>query len=244
MEHSPTLRASTALIAIAAVAAAYVAFRLLAHATALDAGWVKLVLWSAMPLLVVTLQHGGNWGAAVAALGIKPPFVRAMIPGILAMLAAGGTLFYLGARLPQTLPLAALVMSTLVGPFAEELLFRGFLVNRLIAAGIGAAPAIIVGGLAFGLAHLGNVWHANLSDIALEIGITAAGGMLFGWTLWRFGGSLWAAFAFHAGLNLPWDAFGIASTAIGGANGNIARAAGIAAGIVGVIVLSGRGRGA
>ena len=232
------MRIGSAALAIAVVIAAYVAFRLYGHTAPFGAETLKLALWVAVPLAVVTLQLRGNIAAAVAGVGLRPPVLRALVPGLFAMLAAAATLLLLGVKLPSSLSITSLAMTALIGPFAEEMLFRGYLVNRLLAAGVGALPAIVLGGLLFGIAHLGNVWHASFSDIALEVGLTGVGGALFGWALWRFGGSLWAAFAFHAGLNLPWDAFGIASTAIGGVNGNMARAAGIAAGIAGVILFS------
>jgi membrane protease YdiL (CAAX protease family) len=229
-----------AALAIAVTLAAYLAFRLWGRATPLNPEVLKLVLWTIVPLAAAAIAMRGDPGAALRAVGFRAPVLRALLPGLFAMVAAGGTLLVLGAKLPPSLSVASLAMTALLGPFAEEFLFRGYLVNRLLAAGVGALPAIVLSGLLFGAAHLGNVWHASLAEIALEVGITGAGGVLFGWALWRFGGSLWAAFAFHAGLNLPWDAFGVASTAIGDANGNIARAAGIAAGIAAVLLFSRR----
>lgn len=239
-QEANRLRTGSAAIAIVTVLAGYLTFRYSGRLTPLDPEIVKLALWVILPLAVVTAQMRGDLAAALHAVGFRPPVLRALIPGLLAMLAAGGTLLALGVKLPASVSIASLAMTALVGPFAEEMLFRGYLVNRLLAVGVGALPAIVLSGLLFGIAHLGNIWHASLSDIALEIGLTGAGGMLFGWALWRFGGSLLAAFAFHAGLNLPWDAFGIASTAIGSVNGNIARAVGIAAGIAGVVLFSRR----
>jgi len=148
------------------------------------------------------------------------------------------TLVVLGARVPASVSYGSLAMTTLVGPFAEEFLFRGFLVNRLRIAGISMWPAILTSGLMFGAAHLSNVWHGTTLEIAGEVAITGAGGALFGWSLWQFKGSFWAAFSFHAGLNLSWDLFAVDQTAIGGVSGNLARAAGIMAGVMGVITIS------
>jgi len=236
------VRIGSVALAIAVVIAAYGAFRVYGGAAPFGPEIAKLALWVLLPLAVVTIQARGNLVSATNGVGLRPPFLRALVPGLLAMLAAGGTLLLLGVPLPKSWPIASLAMSALIAPFAEEMLFRGYLVNRLSAAGVGAPLGIVLSGLLFGVAHLGNVWHESIVDILLEVGITGLGGALFGWALWRFGGSLWAAFSFHAGLNLPWVAFAIASTAIGGTHGNIARAMGVAAGIAGVVLFS-RNRG-
>ncbi|HJW40830.1 MAG TPA: CPBP family intramembrane glutamic endopeptidase, partial [Rhizomicrobium sp.] len=200
----------------------------------------KLILWFLIPLTVLLVQWRGDFAGSLRAAGFRSFSTKMFLPGLAALLAEGGTLIAYGARLPTGFDFGPLALSALVAPFAEELLFRGYLVNELAASGLSTARAFVMGGLLFGLAHLGNVLHQPPASMLAEVGITAAGGMLFGWTLLRFEGSLWAAFAFHAGLNLPWDAFGVDQTAIGGMTGNIARAAGVVAGIVAVRLLTRR----
>lgn len=230
------------ILVIATVIAAYFAFRAGARLVPLPHDITKLLLWLAIPLAVLLVQLRRSFAASFLAVGFRRLRLTSLLPGLAALLAAGGTLIAYGAKLPATFDLGALALSAIVAPFAEELLFRGYLVNGLAAAGVGPVRAFVIGGLLFGLAHLGNVLQAAPATMLLEVGITAAGGMLFGWTLLRFEGALLAAFAFHAGLNLPWDAFGVDSTAIGGTAGNIARAAGVAAGIVTVLLLTRRAK--
>jgi len=239
-EPAQAFRVAAFALVIATVAIAYVAFREGAGFLPLPHNITKLFFWMVIPLAVLMVQKRGDVGAALHGIGIRRFKVSSLLPGLAALLAAGSTLIAYGVRLPANFVVSALALSAIIAPLAEELLFRGYLVNGLVASGLGPVRAFIIGGLLFGLAHLGNVWHAGPSTMALEIGITAAGGILFGWTMLRFEGALVAAFAFHAGLNLPWDAFGVDSTAIGGTAGNVARAAGIAAGILTVLLFTRR----
>jgi len=239
-EPTRVSRVAAFALVFATVVVAYVAFREGAGFLPLPHNITKLLLWLVIPLAVLIVQTRGDVGAALSEMGFRRLRVSALLPGLAALLAGGGALIAQGASLPSNFDVAALALSAIVAPLAEELLFRGYLVNGLVASGLGPVRAFVVGGLLFGLAHLGNVWHADPPTMVLEVTITAAGGMLFGWTMLRFEGAVVAAMAFHAGLNLPWDAFGVDSTAIGGAAGNVARAAGIAAGILTVLLLTRR----
>lgn len=83
--------------------------------------------------------------------------------------------------------------SGMLGPVAEELLFRGFLFGVLWRAARWPAPAaIIVSSLVFGFAHQTNVLPM------------AAGGAVLAWIAYRWN-SLWPAIGLHAGMNLCWD---------------------------------------
>ena len=115
-----------------------------------------------------------------------------------------------------------LVDTVIVGPFAEEVLFRGFLCLQLVAlAGWRIGPAIAVSSAMFALAHLPHVdvWLLSGAPLGLPaIGLPvmysvetvgthvapyAFGGVLFAWIAWRWQ-SLWPAVALHACLNLWW----------------------------------------
>ena len=69
-----------------------------------------------------------------------------------------------------------------------------------------------------------------------EVGITALGGMLFAWIVFRWD-SLWPAIALHSFMNLAWEIFGVddwthqhqaGASAIGTGVANIARLVSIA----------------
>jgi len=83
--------------------------------------------------------------------------------------------------------------SSVLGPFAEELLFRGFLFGLLWrVTGWSVGWSILASSVMFGVAHETNV-------IPL-----AAGGAVLAWTAYRWR-SLWPAIALHGCMNLWWD---------------------------------------
>ena len=93
------------------------------------------------------------------------------------------------ADTPTIVPMLALVIGA---PVCEEILFRGFLLNRLAHTRLGFVGASI-------LATLGwTVLHFGYSAIGL-VEVFAAG-LLFSWALWRTG-SLWVPIVFHAIYN-------------------------------------------
>jgi membrane protease YdiL (CAAX protease family) len=103
------------------------------------------------------------------------------------------------AGLATTLPLAlaATVAIGLLGPFAEELLFRG-LIYGYVEGRIGPRTAWAISSLLFALAH------AEPAHITLVLPI----GILLGWVRMR-SGSLWPGVVAHAANNMlvVWWAF-------------------------------------
>ena len=85
------------------------------------------------------------------------------------------------------------VLACVAAPFFEELTFRGFVFNAFRRYLPGWA-AIILGGIAFGFAHL---QPGNAGAIAP----LAAGGMVLAWVYYRTG-SLFASMITHATFNL------------------------------------------
>jgi membrane protease YdiL (CAAX protease family) len=147
--------------------------------------------------------------------------------------AARGYGFGLLATVPMVLALpfgptflidpTVLVGTVMLGPLAEEVLFRGFLFKQLLTRARWPLPwAIGVSAVAFALTHYRNV-DLELAGqiIRLSLGldprglgqvlswtggtilVLAPGGALFAWIFYRFG-SLWPAIGLHACLNLWW----------------------------------------
>ena len=142
-----------------------------------------------------------------------------------------------GFGLMATLPMALLVIfvtrtgagpdavigGVLLGPFAEELLFRGFLFAQLVrSARWRVWPAILVSAAAFGLAHVPDLSTQLAGDLLRVLSglgtetliqrfasvlpyvtVQAAGGVLFAWVFHRWG-SLWQAVGLHSCINLWW----------------------------------------
>jgi membrane protease YdiL (CAAX protease family) len=139
------------------------------------------------------------------------PGVRLALAATLPMVAIASS--SLGFRVN----IESLISVAILGPFAEEVLYRGFLFQQLWkrarwpvwAAALGSA-------LVFALAHhkdldevvaLG-VLREDLATRFLVLGpmilATIAGGCLFAWLTWRWR-SLWPAIALHAAINFWWD---------------------------------------
>ena len=163
-------------------------------------------------LVLVPLVMGPViYRVSVGSLGLKLPASRTFFQLLLPPLVLIGSLviggIYLGivslagGDIPQSLPeqlildgpglIATVALVVIMGPFAEEVFFRGFvfagLVGRLgvIGAGLGSA-------LLFTLAHISDELDQNL--VLPPIFATA---LLLTW-LYRKSGSIWSCFAAHA----------------------------------------------
>jgi hypothetical protein len=94
----------------------------------------------------------------------------------------------------RTAILLMTIFGTTVAPLCEELAFRGFL-QPLLARSVGAAPAILLAAIPFGLLHYpeyGDSWRHAL--------IISAAGVAFG-AMRHFTGSTKAAVLMHASYN-------------------------------------------
>ena len=137
------------------------------------------------------LLLGLGGGAAAAALVLLPPLV------------AGAAHF---VSLPDEPPTAGgvtfLVGMLAAGSFGEELLFRGYGLQVLIAA-IGPWATILPLGILFGALHYGNPGAGVLSSA-----ITAGFGILFGYAYLR-SRDLWLPIGLHFGWNFTLPVFGV-----------------------------------
>jgi CAAX protease family protein len=248
---SPTL---WSLWALAFVGAAYLAFRVIPDRFD-GADWAeglfKMGLWVAPAALILRVAGLRTYGEVAGELGLRRHAAVGYAFGLVAMLPMLIAMPF-GWELPGSL--SALVGSVVLGPFAEEVLFRGFLFRQLVRrAGWNAAAAMIVTALVFGLAHLANVDPATpggLRDGVLEVAATAGGGLLFAWVVLRWG-SLWPAVGLHTFMNLSWQLFGVdnaaagshlGATALGPPPANLARAASVALAVVLTVRQAGRTR--
>lgn len=91
--------------------------------------------------------------------------------------------------IPFVLIFAVLVIGA---PVCEELIFRGYLMNRLAETRLGFGGATIVSTTGWTLLHAGYS-TAGLMEVFLA-------GLLFSWALWKTG-SLWVPILFHAIYN-------------------------------------------
>jgi membrane protease YdiL (CAAX protease family) len=202
------------LIATAFVAAAWLAFRVLGQDLSPAAeGLLKLGLWVVPCFVAVWWSTGLNGGALKSALGLAGSVWGGIAFGVLATLPILAIVAAQAPRSPGVVYVASfqlariirdwnvVVGNVLTGPYAEEVLFRGFVLFELsTVARWPASRVIAMSGVLFGLAHLGN------GGGFLQIPGIALGGAVFAWiALHRR--TIWPAIGLHACLNLWWDLF-------------------------------------
>ncbi len=135
--------------------------------------WPVIVGWAALAL-TVSILAGIAYQGIVSGLGIES-LEPSPIPERL-----------LGEGIVRTLTVGILVV---VGPLAEEVFFRGFLLPAFVQ-GIGMLPGLIVSSAIFALAH---------GDLTVILP-TFASGAILSWLYLRTR-SIWPGFLAHAGQN-------------------------------------------
>jgi membrane protease YdiL (CAAX protease family) len=177
-------------------------------------GVLKVVVWVVPSLLIAFLAWDHSAGGALEELGLRSNPVTGYAFGLAAAVPTLIAWPIVGAR---PLFASAIVGSVLLGPLAEEVLFRGLLFRQLYRRG-GLRPlrAMTVSALAFGFAHLANVDFGSvelgvpqtITPALGQVGLTALGGLLFAWVAYRWD-SLWPAIGLHTFMNLSWEVFGV-----------------------------------
>jgi membrane protease YdiL (CAAX protease family) len=180
---------------------------------------------AALILITMALRRVGPLGA-LEALGIVPISLLPILASIIGLATMTAVLLLSNHRgyLPT---LVLLVAFGIVGPFAEELVFRGLLFLGFRRwAGLPFWLAAPLSSVFFGLVHYGQ--GATLALSLAAVGVTFLGGILSCWLTER-SGNLWAAFVLHSGMNLIWSTFHLGENAVGDGWANIARLAAVAA---------------
>ncbi|HTQ13020.1 MAG TPA: CPBP family intramembrane glutamic endopeptidase [Rhizomicrobium sp.] len=187
-------------------------------------GFYELYIACGFGLVVVSAMAMWRAGlpAALRELGIAELSPLGCVCCLGAIAVAFGVLLYAGAKwTPQ--PWDSLLVFCFIGPFVEEVLFRGFIFRQLRHwVGVPFWIAAVISSLLFGAGHF-DQGH-SLADAAMNSTITFAGGVLFCWLVERWG-SIWPGFVIHAGLNFLWSVYTLGDNAVGGAMGNVARVA-------------------
>jgi len=199
--------ARRAVFAFGLVLAAYVAFRVIGEPVEIE-GLVKVGLWVGPCIFALALTGPGTRNYEVRELGLHSSPTIGYGFGLFAALP---TVVALPFTTTAHLSAIALINGVVLGPLAEEVLFRGFLMRQLIAAGWRPVVAVVASAFAFGLAHLANVnlnaWNGPVDGV-VEVAMMTGGGLLLGWIVLEWG-SLWPAIGLHTFMNLSWQVFGV-----------------------------------
>jgi len=164
-------------------------------------------------VLAVFLVRRAGLGDVACELGLSAPILPAIA-------------FALGVSLPMLIGLALtrsltppleilpLLFLTVFSPFIEELEYRGFGV-RQFQRGTGWPFWLVVwpSAILFGLGHVEK--GQGLQGMATLFFMTGFWAVLVAWLVYRWQ-NLWVGVALHICMNLWWELFSVARTAIGG----------------------------
>ena len=169
----------------------------------------------------IMTAHRAGIRRALGEIGLRASFSRA---ATFAFIAASPMLiaFALTSRLNPKMSIWSVSIGCIIGPFAEEVLFRGYVFGQLYRrARWGFWLSALVPSALFALGH---AYQAHdRTELTGIFAVTGLGSLLGCWMYLRWNGNLWAVFGLHALMNLWWEVFGVSETALGGWLANGAR---------------------
>ena len=192
------------LVAFSSTVALYVIFWLAGEfgSPALSAvtneSLLKLALWVVPSIVIVGFMWRMPPIEALRELGLAKNPLPGLALGLLTLIPL--VVLWTEARL-SVVSAGAIVATSVIGPFAEEVLFRGLLFRQVLRrGGRSVIWSIAVSALVFGAAHLTSLPDSYIN----EFGVTMLGGVLLAWLVYRWD-SLWPAVAVHSALNFSWQ---------------------------------------
>lgn len=182
---------------------------------------IRNTLEVAFSILGVSLAHRQGVKFAVRELGmtapIKPALVFAAIASAPMLLA-----FAIGFAINREMTFLSVAVGCFIAPFAEEVLFRGYLFKQLYQrAKMGFWLSALIPSVLFAAGHAYQSTH--IGELAGILAITSVGSVLLCWLFQRWNYNLWVIVALHSAMNLWWEVFAVDDTALGGWLANGAR---------------------
>ena len=174
-------------------------------------------------LLAVAVTHSLGFKRAARELGLTKPIGRGLTFAAIAtlpMLIA----FALTSDVNPNMTFLTVGVLCFIAPFAEEVLFRGFLFRQLyMRARLGFWVSALLPSIVFAAKHL--YQSDDLMELVGIVAITGTGGIGFCWFFMKWRYNIWAIFGLHSLMNLWWEVFAVDDTALGGWLANGARLA-------------------
>lgn len=136
-------------------------------------GLISFAIFAAIFAVIAVLQAGAPQGEGMLATGVPLETIVAAIPWILVFIFANSLM--------------------------EELWFRGIFLRKL-SPFLGAAAAVVVTALVFGIAHLGATYITPIEKFIFPV-IAFALGLINGFVMLKTD-SIWGSVLFHAGYDL------------------------------------------
>ena len=152
---------------------------------------------------------------SIVELGLKKGFVKGFLFGLIAaspMLISSAIFF----KLSDNIFSYTVLIGVIIGPFMEELLFRGYLFGQLFKREKwGFVPAALLAAIFFGAGHL---YQGNtLASLAGVFMFTFTGSLWNSWLYIENDNNLWVPIWLHVFMNMSWIVF---QTDVPGAAGN------------------------
>jgi membrane protease YdiL (CAAX protease family) len=118
-------------------------------------GALKLALWAPLPALMLWILYRRQDRSLSSAFGLDRRVMRGLAFGLIATIPMAAAVAFLPTK---ALDPDLVLGSSILGPLAEEILFRGFLFAYLIRrAGWSMPAALVASSVVFGLAHMQGV---------------------------------------------------------------------------------------
>jgi membrane protease YdiL (CAAX protease family) len=173
--------------------------------------------------LAVLITHRLGFKRAARELGIAKPVGRGLAFAAIAtlpMLIA----FALTSNVNPNMTFLSVGVLCIIAPFAEEVLFRGFIFRQLYQrARLGFWLSALLPSIVFASKHL--YQSDDMMELLGIVAITGTGGIGFCWFFMKWRYNIWAIFGLHSLMNLWWEVFAVDDTALGGWLANGARLA-------------------
>lgn len=184
---------------------------------------IRNTLEVALCFVGVWFAHRFGIGRSARELGLRAPAGRAFVFALLASLPML-LVFAFTSNLNANMTLLTVGVGCLLAPFAEEVLFRGYLFRQLYRrARLGFWISALLPSVLFALLHV--YQSSNVGELIGILAVTGLGSIGFCWLFMRWQDNLWTVFALHAAMNLWWEVFAVDDTALGGWLANGARLA-------------------
>jgi uncharacterized protein len=172
-------------------------------------------------LFGLSVAHRIGFKRAFRELGLRAPVGRALVFSFIAslpMLLA----FAFTSNINPNMSALSVGVGCLIAPFAEEVLFRGYMFRQLYRrARWGFWLSVAIPSVLFALVH---VYQADgLLELIGIVAVTGLGSVVGCWVFMRWQDNLWAVFGLHSLMNLWWEIFAVDGTALGGWLANGAR---------------------
>jgi uncharacterized protein len=197
-------------------------------------GWIWVGAANLFQLILsvsaIVAAHAVKLKGAFGELGLRAPIGRAVA---FSFVAASPMLltFAITSSINAKMSVLSVGVGCFLAPFAEEVLFRGYMFGQLCRRarwGFWLSALIPSGLFALGHAYQASGFWELIGIFA----VTGLGSLLGCWMYMRWQFNLWAVFGLHCLMNLWWEVFGVADTALGGWIANAARLLTITAAIL------------